>query len=64
MESERKIESKDNNTKEISLDAKIHQYAESFTIHGLPRILTGTKTERIIWTIFVMLSMSLGGYMT
>lgn len=64
MESERKIESKDNNTKEISLDAKIHQYAESFTFHGLPRTLTGTKTERIIWTIFVMLSMSLGGYMT
>ena len=64
MEAERKIESKDNNTQEISLDAKIHQYAESFTIHGLPRILTGTKTERIIWTIFVMLSMSLGGYMT
>ena len=63
-EIESECNSSDSNTKNISLDAKIHQYAEAFTIHGLPRILTGTKTERIIWTTFVMLAMSLGGYMT
>ena len=58
------MNSSDSNTKDIPLDAKINQYAESFTIHGLPRILTGIKTERVIWTIFVMLAMSLGEYMT
>ena len=58
------MKSNDVNNKDIILDQKINQYAESFTIHGLPRILTGNKTEKIIWTIFVILAMSLGGFMT
>ena len=56
--------SNDGKTKEILLDQKIHQYAESFTIHGLPRVLTGSKTERISRTVFVIVAISLGGFMT
>ena len=56
--------SNDQKSKEKLLDQKIRQYGESFTIHGLPRILTGSKTERIVWTVFVILAISLGGFMT
>ena len=50
-------------TKDILLEEKINQYAESFTIHGLPRILTGNKTERTVWSVFVVLALSFAGYM-
>lgn len=58
------MKSNDANNEDILLNQKINQYAESFIIHGLPRILTGNKKEKIVWTIFVLLAMSLGGFMT
>ena len=58
------MKSNDANNKDILLNQKINQYAQSFIIHDLPRILTGNKKEKIVWTIFVLLAMSLGGFMT
>ena len=43
------MELNDGNTKNVILEEKIHQYAETFTIHGLAKILTGNKTERLFW---------------
>ena len=58
------MELNDGNTKNVILEEKIHQYAETFTIHGLAKILTGNKTERLFWTIFEILAISLGIFMT
>ena len=30
------------------------EYATSFTVHGLSRIYTGNKIEKVIWSIFVL----------
>ena len=58
------MELSDGNTKNVILEEKIHQYAETFTIHGLAKILTGNKTERLFWTVFEILAISLGIFMT
>ena len=38
------------NTKKRVLRRKIHDYVHSFTVHGLTRIITGNKIEKLIWT--------------
>ena len=42
----------------------VQEFAESITCHGLPRILTGARHERIIWTIFFILALGMATYMT
>ena len=64
MEGGGEVELNDGNAKNMILEEKIHQYAESFTIHGLAKILTGNKTERLFWTVFEILAISLGAFMT
>ena len=44
------------------LKRKMGEYVNSFTVHGLSRIVSGNKIERTIWTTAVLLAMMCAVY--
>ena len=46
-----------------SLKRKMNEYAYSFTIHGLSRIASGNKKEKIIWAIFISSAVATAAYL-